>query len=664
MSNQNKKIQGYFWSLEDDSEVSSSPASNDQFSLESLINQLDSRQKDAVTFPDLPLLVMGCPGTGKTFTLAARIAYRILSQKLQPSEVLVFTANRQGVFQIRNFLSKYLSQDIVESLAIYTFYEFCFSILQKELPSFPNLIAKEEVVRLFRKEHKELFSNYSLAQMEDILEKIWKYKRNLDFPEDILDSEDQKIYQAYQDMMDSYHLFDLEDLMLWTVHLLESSAVVQQKYLAIFHSIYVDEYQDINFAQYRLIRLLAPNEKTDLTVFGDPDQSICQFMGADIRYFLLFDQDYAHAKSIYLNENYRLSQEFKDLGQIILGRSMPISEKEPERSPLQDCWRFESSPNEAYSFLLFSIESILKGNHPFLERSLEKGDSTVGILFPSHWNARPLEKLLVQRKIPFSKQEKRILAKPEERLFLNFLRFLVNPENPYDLRSIVAAWFPRLQADLEKSSQNSFQVQEYISWLDQLFSPDEKTLFERHYSGLLSLSEKSSQLSLEEILGELARLFPNLLSLEKLLAWIPPDFHKKKIKDFLYWLLLQSPLDFGSFPSQRVQLLHYEGGKGMEFDFLFLLDWEHQLYLEEPEDQTDSCLPENQEERARLIYTLVSRARTALCLIRSPLPIHQSSPNLDEGEGRIRHLDSLFKPITFRASSKKKGMEYEQKDLF
>ncbi len=278
---------------------------------------LNPAQQKAVTHGGGPLLIAAGPGTGKTRTLTCRIAWLMQTKAALAKQILAVTFTHKAAGQMQQRLAAMLGPDAALPVAR-TFHAFCFSLL-KELQKAPDHAIADEQERLaLIKEAADLVREQGMdvAEKPDIfLDQISAAKQRVLSPEDDLKSiaghEDTSVlcavYGKYQDLLETQHLWDYEDLICRTIMHLDSEPArcltLQRRYPFVF----IDEYQDLNYAQYRLVRQLCP-EDGQICVIGDPDQSIYGFRGSDPSYFRQFARDFPDAEIINLKQNYRSTE--------------------------------------------------------------------------------------------------------------------------------------------------------------------------------------------------------------------------------------------------------------------------------------------------------------------------------------------------------------------
>ncbi|MGM0643038.1 MAG: UvrD-helicase domain-containing protein [Thermodesulfobacteriota bacterium] len=284
----------------------SEPADNRNESLNSL-------QEKAVTFSGAPLLVRAGPGTGKTRTLTEKIAYLINRKGVKPESVLALTFTTKAAKEMKQRIEAKTGKAPCEVTAA-TFHSFC-RLLLKEYAGFDATVADEEVQAEYM---KQACSNEPVRpDKADLM--IQKAKQSLFSMDDDLgplfdrDRADMvnRIWKRYQSLLSSAGLVDYEDLIVRTVTLLTGDSSLLEKVKARFRYILVDEYQDINYSQYVLVKALAGSGET-LVVIGDPDQSIYGFRGSDRTFFKRFDHDFPGCEKIFLEKSYRSFQTILD----------------------------------------------------------------------------------------------------------------------------------------------------------------------------------------------------------------------------------------------------------------------------------------------------------------------------------------------------------------
>lgn len=300
------------------------------------LSSLNEKQKQAVTAPLGPVLVLAGPGSGKTKTLTHRIAYIIEKKMVHPKNILALTFTNKAAKEMRSRVQTLLARFIsaAEQITMGTFHAVCARLLRSEI----------EVLG-YGKDFVIFDSDDQQKQIREILEDlkidskrfppslfsalISRAKNLLQLPSELnigieppLSLFLQEVYTKYQDALMRQNALDFDDLLMLTVKLFENFPKVLEKYRQKFEYILIDEYQDTNPAQYALLKLLSTHQ--NIFVVGDDAQSIYGFRGSDIRNILSFEKDFPNALEIQLVQNYRSSKN-------ILAAAQKVIEMNPEQ---------------------------------------------------------------------------------------------------------------------------------------------------------------------------------------------------------------------------------------------------------------------------------------------------------------------------------------------
>ncbi|HAK89776.1 MAG TPA: hypothetical protein DHV16_01880 [Nitrospiraceae bacterium] len=257
-----------------------------------LFDGLNESQKLAVTADEDNLLVVAGPGTGKTLTIVRRIAY-LVNQGVSPENILAVTFTNRAAREMKERANALLGSEAYRAF-IGTFHLLGLKIVRQLAQDNFAICNRDEQINIL----KEILEGTKTKAQEAAGE----ISRIKNFLEDA-NGEMSGIYEAYQSTLSAKSALDFDDLILKPIHMFKDEAILRQ-YQGMFSHIIVDEYQDINPAQYRLLKLLA-GDRADVCAVGDSDQAIYAFRGADIENFLNFEKDFKGAKRIALIENYR-----------------------------------------------------------------------------------------------------------------------------------------------------------------------------------------------------------------------------------------------------------------------------------------------------------------------------------------------------------------------
>ncbi len=375
----------------------------------SIFSRLDEDQKEAVKNIDGTLLIVAGPGSGKTRVLTHRIAYMIDEQNITAKNCLAITFTHKAAKEMKDRL-KVLLPDNFKDINIHTFHSLCFSIL-KEYPDEAGLkdgfkiVNKQEQIALLM-EAKDI----SESKANKLLNQISKAKRTKDISNEDL----QELLNIYQNKLKENNMVDFDDLISLTINLFENDHDVLYHYQQEFKYISIDEYQDIDAQQYKLIKMLIP-QNGNLCAIGDPNQAIYGFRGADITFFQNFKSDYPQAHVINLNRNYRSSN-------IIVDASGQLIDKDDITAINQDSYdkiTIHSAPTEKAEaeYTVKTIENLI-GGHSFFSidsnRSTGDGEdlsfSDFAVLYRTSSQADALHEAFKRSGMPFVRYSSELIC--------------------------------------------------------------------------------------------------------------------------------------------------------------------------------------------------------------------------------------------------------------
>ncbi|MFN3334126.1 MAG: UvrD-helicase domain-containing protein, partial [Caldilinea sp.] len=283
----------------------------------SISQSLNPEQLSAVLCTDAPLIVAAGPGTGKTRTLTVRIAHLIRDLGASPESVLAITFTNKAAQEMRERLAALLGAEAAARITVKTFHAFGAQLLYAHAAAAgldPNFVILSDEERQLVIE--QATPDLDARTRDAAVDAISTTKNQLSAPE----TEFAALFDAYQAALRRANAVDFDDLIAVTVHLLENAPDVAAAVWQRYRWISVDEYQDVNAAQVRLLRLLTAGG-ANLCVIGDPDQAIYGFRGADRRYFLEFLADYPGAVRVQLTRNYRSQRAIVDAAQQVIAHN-------------------------------------------------------------------------------------------------------------------------------------------------------------------------------------------------------------------------------------------------------------------------------------------------------------------------------------------------------
>jgi DNA helicase-2/ATP-dependent DNA helicase PcrA len=305
--------------------------------LQTLLEGLNEPQRDAVTNGEGPLLILAGAGSGKTRVLTHRIAYLVATGAAQPSEILAITFTNKAASEMRE-RAELLVGRRVRAMWVMTFHAACARMLRahadrlgytRQFTIYDQADSRRLVKRCLEENGVDP-KRFTPAAIHNQISDAKNHLRDAEAYAQLVGSFFEQtvadVYRSYERELHRMNAMDFDDLLVRAVNVLELFPEVREAYQQAFRQILVDEYQDTNHAQYRWLQLLA-GERRNLTVVGDPDQSIYGFRGADIRNILTFEDEFPDAKVVKLEQNYRSTQTILDAANSIISGNRGRKEK-------------------------------------------------------------------------------------------------------------------------------------------------------------------------------------------------------------------------------------------------------------------------------------------------------------------------------------------------
>ena len=358
------------------------------------LQNLNSKQKEAVVYESGPLLIAAGAGSGKTKTLTSRIIH-LIETGVRPENILAITFTNKAANEMKNRIMNY--ELGIGGLFVGTFHSFGARILRKEhkfLDRTTNfsIFDNDDGLSLLKQVMKNLNLNKEKFNPITYENKLSKIKSELTKPEDELEL---KIYEEYEAALQKNNAFDFDDLIEKPVKIFLKHPEILKKYQNQYQHILVDEYQDINTAQYQLIKLLAQKHQ-HLSVVGDDAQSIYAFRGADFRNFLNFENDWPEAKVVFLEENYRSTPTILEAANGVIRNNQLQKQKSLwTKNPAGEKIRLFAAEDETAEaeWVVSQIRNLLRLNLGKLEE--------VAILYRTNAQSRAIEQELIVNRIPY-----------------------------------------------------------------------------------------------------------------------------------------------------------------------------------------------------------------------------------------------------------------------
>ncbi|MBI5193828.1 MAG: UvrD-helicase domain-containing protein [Nitrospirae bacterium] len=421
------------------------------------LSHLNPPQRKAVEYIDGPLLVIAGAGSGKTRVIIYRIANLIYNHGVSPENILAVTFTNKAAEEMKERILKLVSskqlavnskmQEVrghLGSLWIGTFHSICLRLLRRygQLIGFRNdfyIYDKGDQLSLIKECVKELNINEEQYSVNSIGSRISYMKGRLITPQQFamqshgfgMDDKVLKVFRLYEDKLKKNNAMDFDDLIMKCVNLFENNPELLSRYQETFRYILVDEYQDTNPSQYKLIQLLADKHK-NLCVVGDDDQSIYRFRGAELKNILSFDHDYPTAMIIRLEQNYRSTGAILDVAGSLIEENSDRRDKKlwtenPSGEPVLFCK--VADEREEAKYIVREIKTLLiHGKTP----------SQFAILYRTNAQSRAIEEVMKESGIPYKIIGGiRFYERKEIKDILAYIRVSLRPDDDVSLRRII-----------------------------------------------------------------------------------------------------------------------------------------------------------------------------------------------------------------------------------
>lgn len=407
------------------------------------LKDLNPQQREAVLHGDGPLLILAGAGSGKTRVITCRIAHLIRERNVSPANILAVTFTNKAADEMRTRVERLLRISLA-GLWIGTFHSSCVRILRRNIDLLGyerRFVIYDETDRnsLVKTCMHDLGIDDKHYQPRMIISKISSLKNNLidsvQYERSAagfgFDDAVSRTYSLYDQRLREAGAVDFDDLLMLTVRLFEKNPNVLDAYRSLFRHVLIDEYQDTNHAQYRLVRLLTGSHR-NLCVVGDDDQSIYKFRGADISNILNFEKDYPETRVIKLEQNYRSTKNILGAASAVVSRNLGRKGKTlwTDRKGGEKilCYTAMDEKDEA-RFICRIIASEAEVGRPL---------SSIAVLYRTNAQSRAIEDALRQRGIPYRIfGGLRFYDRKEIKDIIAYLRVLHNPADSVSLRRII-----------------------------------------------------------------------------------------------------------------------------------------------------------------------------------------------------------------------------------
>ncbi|MCZ6172972.1 ATP-dependent helicase [Campylobacter ureolyticus] len=599
-------------------------------SLQSILQGLNEEQKKAATHVDGAMLILAGAGSGKTKTITSRLAY-LISQGIPANSTLTLTFTNKAALEMRNRALNLINQTKLDAYPLLcTFHKFGLLFLKfymSELKRKNNFVIidtddKKKIIKKFQSDLSTSILANEISKMKNSLVSVDDALSNSTLINDYAKKESgfyqkvAKVYKEYEDTLKNENLVDFDDLLGLPYKILAKNRTLCEEISQKYRYIMVDEYQDTNELQFKLLEKLCLMHE-NLCVVGDDDQSIYGWRGARVENILNFKDQFKNVTLIKLENNYRSTQNILntannliDCNQNRLGKKLIGTKEKGEEVTLME------SEDENYE--TNKISNAIK-------KLINSGEElkNIAVLYRVNALSRALEDGLTKARIPYKMVGgMKFYERAEIKDMISYIRLILNPNDDFSLRRIInrpkrgvgAASLEKLENIAKNQNLPLFETLNNTSNLGK----KSQLMLTQLYEDILELKEKDNfydiineldeTFKLKEFYKELPEGDDKIANIDEFLAMLKdalvnePNFD---LEEFLNELSLQSEQD--NISEDGISIMSVHASKGLEFNHLFVIGMEEGFF---PliGDHTDI------EEERRLAYVAITRAKKTLTL--------------------------------------------------
>ena len=601
---------------------------------------LNEEQKLAVTATEGFVRVIAGAGSGKTRALTHRFAYLVNEIGVLPSNILCVTFTNKAANEMRNRIRKLTGDN--DTGYISTFHGFCVSVLQEDSNAvqYPKSFLVldnsdiDSMLQIIYEERGLTLRQMTFSNARDMIE-IRKLFKDPEYYEDLICMTLDEIHQKYlnakkpEDIIFYGYLYqekkcfglDYNDLLKFVLYIFQENADIRQKWQERLEYIMIDEFQDIDFIQYELMKVLCDYHK-NLFIVGDPDQTIYTWRGADVRYLLDFDKNFPDVQTIMMNKNYRSTPEIIAVSNSLVSKNKARIKKDLEAvrgSGEIPIYYHAKSAEEEAGYIADEIQKLLESGVPA---------SNIVVMYRAHYISRTIEEIFQQRKInytlfsgmPFfdrmeikdSLSYLRMIAYKDD---LSFLRIVNVPKRNVGERRIKflkeyvekngGSLYEALKLNVEDELFANTKAKDFISLIEKYAQSYSKMQISEIFSSIMN--ESGYELSLrteggQERLDNLAELKQSIYEYETSCG------EECTLENYLAHAAMYTNSDLGTV-KDAIRLMTIHSAKGLEFPVVFIAGMNENMF---PSKKVDS--PAAMEEERRLGFVAYTRAMDKLYL--------------------------------------------------
>ena len=598
-------------------------------------SDLNEQQKQAVVDEAKHLRIIAGAGSGKTRVLTMRIAYLIEQKHVKPYNILAITFTNKAAREMKNRINDML-KDQGTGAHISTIHSLCVRILSEDIPAlnYPKnftIVDADDQRQILKEAYKQL----NLEKKEYPYGMVLDYIANNKYEDinpakaielcygDLRQINKAKVYEYYDKRLKQMYALDFDDLILFTTRLFLNNPTILEKWSKRFHYIHVDEFQDVDKEQYKLIKLLT-KVHDNIYVVGDPDQTIYTWRGADVNIIVNFDRDFKDTKTIVLNQNYRSTNNILSGANSLIKNNKARVDKElfskngdGDKIIHKTC----SSETAEANYVVKQIMNLHNDGYNLRD---------IAVLYRANYLSRELEKVLIENRVNYVIYGGlRFYERAEVKDILSYLRMITRSD---DLAFIRIINNPRrgigaktLDAIGSMALENNMTMYEVIK--NGLY-PKNRDVFDRFVNMVEKWKKDMELVDLEVLLEEVlddsgyrsmlekdneTERLENVKSLLDDIKQYSEDYPDSTLDEYLQMISLYTERESEDV-TEAVNLCTVHSAKGLEFDVVFVIGLSEGIF---PSERSMAEGSKGLEEERRLAYVAYTRAKKKLYLTES-----------------------------------------------
>ena len=638
------------------------------------LTKLNDKQREAVMETDGPILVLAGAGSGKTRVLTTKVAYLVLEKDVLPENILAITFTNKAAKEMKERVHKMLGSDSYR-IQISTFHSFGLLLVKENYDKLGfdknfTILDSDDVLTIIKRILKDMNLDPKVYNPRAIRNKISSAKNELmdsNYYSRFANSEYEEIvleiFRKYEKKTSKNNSLDFDDLLLLPIKLFKENPDILKKYQERFKYILVDEYQDTNEAQYKMIKMLSAKYK-NICVVGDIDQSIYSFRGANFRNILNFEKDYPEAKVIPLEENYRSTKNILNVANDIIKNNKQRKEKnlwtQNEDGPKIRYHRAYDEKDEA-NFVKNEIQKLIDSGEP---------RSSIAVLYRTNAQSRNMEEALLKDSIPYKVVGSFYFYNRKEiKDLICYLKLLYNPHDDVSLLRIINV--PKRQIGPKTIENLSVKAVSNGTSLYEAIDSGKELQFKNLIEDIKRESENLSLTELVDLILDKSGMRQELeatktieaeVRLENLEEFksITKNFEENNgiiaLDEFLDEISLVADVSEHNDNDDVVTLMTIHSAKGLEFDHVFIIGLEEGLFPHNNSLYDDDEL----EEERRLCYVAVTRAKKTLTLVNAKRRMIYGNTSVNPPSRFISEIDDKY----LEKDPEKDTQVFDKDDMF